>query len=36
MFEISRQAAHKEITKLLELEIIEQKDAGKTTHYIMK
>jgi Fic family protein len=36
MFGISRQAAHKEFTKLLELEIIEQQGAGKTTHYIMK
>jgi len=29
MFTISRQAAHKEIKKLMELEVIEQKAAGR-------
>ena len=36
MFKISRQAVHKEIIKLIELNLIEQKGAGKAIHYIIK
>ncbi len=36
MFKISRQAAHKEIAKLVELNLIEQKGAGKAIYYIIK
>lgn len=36
MFKISRQAAHKEIIKLIELNLIEQKGAGKAIHYVIK
>ena len=36
MFKISRQAAHKEIKKLLELEIIESKGSGKNVFYVFK
>jgi len=35
-FGISRQAAHKEIKKLIELEIIEQKGSGKVVYYVLK
>ena len=35
-FKISRQAAHKEIIKLIELNLIEQKGAGKAIHYVIK
>ena len=34
MFNISRQSAHKEIKKMLVLELIELKGEGKTTYYI--
>jgi len=36
MFEISRQAAHKEIIKLTEINLIEQKGAGKAIYYVIK
>lgn len=36
MFNISRQAAHKEIKRLLELEIIEQRGSGKAVFYVLK
>src|SRR5659263_60949 len=36
MFKISRQASHKEIIKLIELNLIEQKGAGKAIHYVIK
>ena len=36
MFNISRQAAHKEIIKLIEMNLIEQKGAGKAIHYVIK
>ena len=36
MFEISRQAAHKEIKKLIELNIVEPKGTGKATFYVIK
>jgi len=35
-FNISRQAVHKEIKKLLELEIIEQKGSGRRIFYVLK
>lgn len=36
MFKISRQSAHKEIKKLVELNIVEIKGTGKATYYIIK
>lgn len=36
MFQISRQSAHKEIKKLIELNIVDQKGTGKATYYIIK
>ena len=36
MFTISRQAAHKEIKKMIELNIVEPKGTGKATYYIIK
>lgn len=36
MFKISRQAVHKELVKLIELDLIEQKGAGKAIYYIIK
>jgi predicted HTH transcriptional regulator len=36
MFKISRQAAHKEIIKLTEINLIEQKGAGKAIYYVIK
>lgn len=36
MFNISRQAAHKEIKKLLDMDLIEKKGESKSTHYIFK
>ncbi len=36
MFKISRQASHKEIVKLIELNLIEQKGAGKAIYYVIK
>lgn len=36
MFKISRQAVHKEIIKLIELNLIQQKGAGKAIHYVIK
>ncbi len=36
MFKISRQAAHKEITKLVELNLIEQKGSGRAIYYVIK
>lgn len=36
MLKISRQAAHKELIKLIELELIEQKGAGKAIYYVIK
>lgn len=36
MFGMSRQAAHKEIKKLVELDVIEQKGTGRATYYITK
>jgi len=36
MLKISRQAAHKELIKLIELELIEQKGTGKATYYAIK
>jgi Fic family protein len=36
MFKISRQAAHKEIMKLAELNLVEQKGAGKAIYYVIK
>jgi Fic family protein len=36
MFKISRQAAHKELKKLIDLDIIQQKGTGKATYYILK
>lgn len=36
MFKISRQAAHKEINKLIELSLIELKGSGKAIYYVLK
>jgi Fic family protein len=36
MFKISRPAAYKEIKKLIELNLIEPKGAGKAVHYVIK
>ncbi len=36
MFNVSRQAAYKEIKKLIELEIIEQKGSGRGIFYVLK
>ena len=36
IFKISRQAAHKEIIKLIEVNLIEQKGAGKAIYYVIK
>jgi predicted HTH transcriptional regulator len=36
MFGISRQATHTELKNLRELDIIEQKGAGKSTYYVME
>ena len=36
MFKISRQAAHKEIRKLLQLEIVERQGSGKGVFYVFK
>jgi predicted HTH transcriptional regulator len=36
MYKISRQAVHKEIDKLIKLDVIEPKGAGKTIFYILK
>ncbi len=36
MLKISRQAAHKELIKLIELNLIEQKGAGKAIYYVIK
>ncbi|MCZ7392832.1 MAG: Fic family protein, partial [Candidatus Methanoperedens sp.] len=36
MFKISRQATHKEIMKLVELNLIEQKGTGKAIYYVIK
>lgn len=36
LFKISRQAAHKEIMKLVELNLIEQKGSGKAIYYVIK
>lgn len=36
MLKISRQAAHKELIKLIELELIEQKGTGKAIYYVIK
>jgi predicted HTH transcriptional regulator len=36
MFEISRPAAYKEIKKLIELDIIEQRGSGRSTYYVTK
>lgn len=36
MFNISRQAAHKELLKMIELNLIEQKGAGKTVYYVIR
>lgn len=36
MLKISRQAAHKEFIKLIELDLIEQKGAGKAIYYVIK
>ncbi|VVB55424.1 Uncharacterised protein [uncultured archaeon] len=36
MFKISRQAAHKEILKMIELNLIEQKGTGKAIYYVLK
>lgn len=36
MFSISRQAAHKELLKMIELNLIEQKGAGKAIYYVIK
>lgn len=36
MFKISRQAAHKEIIKLTEIDLIEQKGAGRAIYYVIK
>jgi len=36
MFKISRQAAHKEIKKLISIDVIEAKGAGKAIYYIIK
>ncbi|MCZ7373117.1 MAG: hypothetical protein O8C60_05585 [Candidatus Methanoperedens sp.] len=36
MFSISRQAAHKELLKMIELSLIEQKGAGKAVYYVIK
>jgi Fic family protein len=36
MFKISRQAAHKEINKLIELSLIEPKGTGKAIYYVLK
>lgn len=36
MFKISRQAVHKEIKKLLTLDLIERKGTGKATYYTFK
>ena len=35
-FKISRQAAYKEIKKLIELDIIERKGSGKAIYYVLK
>jgi len=36
MFGITRQGAHKEILKLIDMNLIEQKGAGKAVHYVLK
>ncbi len=36
MLKISRQAAHKELIKLIELDLVEQKGAGKAIYYVIK
>ncbi len=36
MLKISRQAAHKELIKLIELNLIEQKGTGKAIYYVIK
>lgn len=36
IFKISRQSAHKEIKKLIELKIVDQKGIGKATYYTIK
>ena len=36
MFKISRQAAHKEIKKLISIDVIEAKGSGKAIYYIIK
>ncbi len=36
ILKISRQAVHKELIKLIELDIIEQKGAGKAIYYVIK
>ena len=36
IFKISRQAAYKELNKLLELDVIERKGASKATYYTFK
>jgi len=36
MFNISRQAAHKEIKKLLDLDLIEKKGESTATYYVFK
>ena len=36
MFKISRQSAHKEIKKLIDLNIVDKKGTGKATYYIIK
>ncbi len=35
-FKISRRAAHKELKKLIELDIIQQKGTGRATYYVLK
>lgn len=36
MFKISRQAAYKEIKKLISIDVIEAKGSGKAIYYIIK
>ena len=35
MFKISRQAAHKEITALMELGVIKSQGVGRATYYVL-
>jgi len=36
LFDISRQAAYKEVSKLINLEVVELRSKGRETYYILK